>query len=107
MINQLNSASEVDKEVTVKKPNTEEPKRKTKSKTTNNPKQSDTNSAVAGGETPENRNEPVTNMLTNEPMINQIKSAIEVAKELTAKKPRVVKKSNNTNTKQTDVDQLA
>ena len=107
MINQLNSANEVDKEATTVKKPTEEPKRKTKSKTTNNPKQSDTNSAVAGGETPENRNEPVTNMLTNEPMINQIKSAIEVAKELTAKKPRVVKKSNNTNTKQTDVDQLA
>lgn len=93
-----------------KKPDTEKPKRQrqTKAKTAKNASQSEASASVTGEETQENLIETITNELTEEPMISQINSAIEVAKELTAKKPRVVKKkSNNTKSKTSDVDQLS
>jgi hypothetical protein len=94
-----------------KKPDTEKPKRTTKSKGKAKQTQSES-SPVAGApavveETQENLIETITNELSEEPMISQINSAIEVAKELTAKKPRVVKKKTNPKTKTSDVDQLA
>lgn len=95
-----------------KKPDTEKPKRTTKSKGKAKQTQSESSNVDAAApavveETQENLIETITNELTEEPMINQINSAIEVAKELTAKKPRVVKKKTNPKTKTSDVDQLA
>ena len=92
-----------------KKPEVEKPQRTTKPKgkgKTTKQAQSETPTDPAVVEdTQENLIETITNELTEEPMINQITSAIEVAKELTAKKPRVVKKKTN---KTADVvDELA
>ena len=81
-----------------KKPDVEKPKRTTKPKgkgkgkaTKQTQSETPTDPAVVE-DTQENLIETITNELTEEPMISQITSAIEVAKELTAKKPRVVKK---------------
>ena len=96
-----------------KKPDTEKPKRTTKSKGKAKQTQSESSTVDAAAdpavveETQENLIETITNELSEEPMISQINSAIEVAKELTAKKPRVVKKKTNPKTKTSDVDQLA
>ena len=95
-----------------KKPDTEKPKRTTKSKGKAKQTQSESSNVDAAApavveETQENLIETITNELSEEPMISQINSAIEVAKELTAKKPRVVKKKTNSKTKTSDVDQLA
>jgi len=89
-----------------KKPAVEKPKRTTKPKGKAKQTQSETPTEPAVvEETQENLIETITNELTEEPMITQITSAIEVAKELTAKKPRVVKKKT---AKKTDVvDELA
>jgi len=94
-----------------KKPDTEKPKRTTKSKANTKAKAKQTQSetqatSVVGEETQENLIEAITHELTEEPMINQINSAIEVAKELTAKKSRVTKKKSNAKNKTSEVDQL-
>jgi hypothetical protein len=48
----------------------------------------ETDTAAANNDTQENLIESLTNELTEEPMINKIGAAIEIAEDITAKKPR-------------------
>lgn len=88
---------EVQDQKKLNKPKKEKAPRKTKSNDNN---KSESNKPTDGDVSQENLIETITNELTEEPMINKINSAIEVAKDLTAKKARVTKNKSTANTNQ-------
>jgi hypothetical protein len=83
---------------TVTKPKKEKAPRKTKVNAKGNNKKNAKQSSSGMDDSQSNLIEAITNELTEEPMINKITSAIELANNLTAKKSRTTKKNTTTNT---------
>jgi hypothetical protein len=96
-VNKTNMRNTVLAHYKASQPKKEKAVRKTKAKN-NNDKNKQKQAAAVGTDSQENLIETMTNELTEEPMINKITSAIELANDLTAKKGRTTKKKTTANT---------